>query len=46
MDSLDVRLLDDELQAEIQMVTELMEAANLSDGPLSPQFIDTVLHSA
>jgi hypothetical protein len=43
MDSLDVRLLDDELQAEIQMVTELMEAANLSEGPLTPQHIDAVL---
>ena len=43
MDSLDVRLLDDELQAEILMVTELMEAANLSAGPLTPQHIDAVL---
>lgn len=43
MDSFDVPLLDDDLQAEIQMVTALIEAANLSDGPLSSQFIDTVL---
>lgn len=43
MDSLDVRLLDDELQAEIQMVAELIEAANLSEGPLAPWCVDAVL---
>ena len=43
MDNLDVALLDDELHAEIQMVTELMEAANLSAGRLSPQVIDALL---
>jgi len=43
MDNLDVALLDDELHAEIQMVTELMEAANQSAGRLNPQLIDALL---
>lgn len=43
MDNLDVALLDDDLHAEIQMVTELIEAANLSAGRLSTQSIDALL---
>jgi hypothetical protein len=43
MDILDVRLHDDELHREIQLVAALMIAANLSEGPLCPLSIDAAL---
>lgn len=43
MDRLDVPVHDDDLRAEIGLVTELIIAANQSDGPLCPRAIDAVL---
>lgn len=42
-DPLDVDLQDDDLVAEILLLTDLMVSASPSEGPLSQSVIDTVL---
>lgn len=42
-DQFDVSLTDDQLLAEVELVTELIMAANASDGPLSQARIDSLL---
>lgn len=42
-DSLEMHLFDDELMAEIEMVTDLMITATASDRPLCHHTIDEVL---
>jgi hypothetical protein len=42
-DQFDVSLTDDQLLVEVELVTELIMAANACDGPLSLQRIDSLL---
>lgn len=45
-DQFDVTLIDLELQSELELVTDLMIAANASTGALSLEAIDRILNGA
>jgi hypothetical protein len=45
-DQFDVTLIDSELQAEVELITDLMIAANASASALSVETIDRILNGS